>query len=127
MLVLTRKQNDKIQIGDNITITVLRMKGKSVRLGIEAPANVNVMRGELVFDLEESRSKERETSSVTSAAGTDQAAPVDQANVRRHGLEIGNVAASDWLADNPQVPSENRPLQGLASPAFELTSSPRPH
>ena len=50
MLVLTRKQNEKIQIGDNITITVIRMKGKSVRLGIEAPANVSVLRGELVFD-----------------------------------------------------------------------------
>lgn len=50
MLVLTRKQNEKIQIGDNITITVIRMKGKSVRLGIEAPSNVNVLRGELVFD-----------------------------------------------------------------------------
>jgi carbon storage regulator len=50
MLVLTRKQNEKIRIGDNITITVVRMKGKSVRLGIEAPNNVNVLRGELVFD-----------------------------------------------------------------------------
>ena len=34
MLVLTRKQNEKIRIGDSITITVLRMKGKSIRLGI---------------------------------------------------------------------------------------------
>ena len=37
MLVLTRKYQEKIRIGDNITITVLRMKGKAVRLGIEAP------------------------------------------------------------------------------------------
>ena len=51
MLVLTRKQSEKIQIGENITITVVRMKGKAVRLGIEAPNNVNVLRGELVFDL----------------------------------------------------------------------------
>jgi len=52
MLVLTRKQNEKIRIGDSITITVLRMKGKAVRLGIEAPKEVGVMRGELVFELE---------------------------------------------------------------------------
>jgi len=52
MLVLTRKQNEKICIGDSITITVLRMKGKAVRLGIEAPREVGVMRGELVFELE---------------------------------------------------------------------------
>ncbi len=50
MLVLTRKQNEKIRIGENITITVVRMKGKSVRLGIEAPKSVNVLRGELVFE-----------------------------------------------------------------------------
>ena len=53
MLVLTRKQNEKIRIGDSITITVLRMKGKAVRLGIEAPHDINVIRGELCFDLEE--------------------------------------------------------------------------
>ncbi|MEM6798679.1 MAG: carbon storage regulator [Planctomycetota bacterium] len=47
MLVLTRKQQEKIQIGDNITITVLRTKGKAVRLGIEAPDTVAVLRGEL--------------------------------------------------------------------------------
>jgi carbon storage regulator CsrA len=49
MLVLTRKYQEKIKIGDNITITVLRMKGKAVRLGIEAPDNVPVIRGELSF------------------------------------------------------------------------------
>ncbi len=50
MLVLTRKQNEKIRIGDNITITVIRTKGKAVRLGIDAPKNINVLRGELLFD-----------------------------------------------------------------------------
>lgn len=49
MLVLTRKLQEKIQIGDGITITVLRTKGKSVRLGIEAPMEVPVIRGELAF------------------------------------------------------------------------------
>jgi carbon storage regulator CsrA len=49
MLVLTRKYQERIRIGNNITITVLRMKGKSVRIGIEAPSNVTVIRGELAF------------------------------------------------------------------------------
>lgn len=53
MLVLTRKQNEKVRIGDSITVTVLRMKGKGVRLGIEAPQDVNVIRGELCFELSE--------------------------------------------------------------------------
>ena len=47
MLVLTRKQNQEILIGDNIKITVLKMKGNTVRLGIEAPRDINVVRGEL--------------------------------------------------------------------------------
>lgn len=51
MLVLTRKQNEKIRIGNEVTITVLRTKGKGVRLGIEAPAHINILRGELVFEL----------------------------------------------------------------------------
>src|ERR1041385_3050783 len=50
MLVLTRKYQEKIRIGNNITITVLRTKGKAVRLGIEAPTDVPVIRGELSFE-----------------------------------------------------------------------------
>lgn len=51
MLVLTRKHQEKIRIGNDITITILRTKGKAVRLGIEAPAEVPVIRGELSFDM----------------------------------------------------------------------------
>src|SRR5215207_7650595 len=58
MLVLTRKYQEKIRIGENITITVLRTKGKAVRLGIEAPADVPVIRGELSFDHESKEAAE---------------------------------------------------------------------
>ena len=47
MLVLTRKSQERILIGDNIKITILRVKGNSVRVGIDAPADVRVVRGEL--------------------------------------------------------------------------------
>ena len=47
MLVLSRKMQQQIQIGDNITITVVRVTGKSVRIGISAPQDVRVMRSEL--------------------------------------------------------------------------------
>jgi carbon storage regulator CsrA len=50
MLVLTRKHQEKIRIGDHIVITVLKTKGKTVRLGIEAPTEVPVIRGELSFE-----------------------------------------------------------------------------
>jgi carbon storage regulator CsrA len=47
MLVLTRKSQERILIGDNIKITILRVKGNSVRVGIDAPSDVRVVRGEL--------------------------------------------------------------------------------
>ena len=47
MLVLSRKLNQEIQIGENITITVLKVKGNTVRLGIKAPRKIHVVRGEI--------------------------------------------------------------------------------
>ena len=47
MLVLSRKQKQQIKIGDQIEVTVLQIKGGSVRIGIEAPREIHVMRGEL--------------------------------------------------------------------------------
>jgi carbon storage regulator len=48
MLVLTRKLMEKLYIGDEICITVVRLEGGQVRLGIEAPRAVSVVRAELV-------------------------------------------------------------------------------
>lgn len=47
MLVLARKQNESIIIGDNIKIKILGVNGNTVRIGIEAPREVKVLRGEL--------------------------------------------------------------------------------
>jgi carbon storage regulator CsrA len=48
MLVLTRKRAETIQVGDHIFIKVIRTGRTSVKIGIEAPANVRVIRGELL-------------------------------------------------------------------------------
>jgi carbon storage regulator len=50
MLVLTRKLMEKLFIGDNICVTVVRLEGGQVRLGIEAPREISVVRAELVPD-----------------------------------------------------------------------------
>lgn len=47
MLVLTRKAAQQIQIGNNIVITILHVKGQTVRVGIEAPRDVRVIRSEI--------------------------------------------------------------------------------
>jgi carbon storage regulator CsrA len=47
MLVLSRKKGEQIRIGDNIVITVHRISGNRVSVGIEAPADCRIVRGEL--------------------------------------------------------------------------------
>jgi carbon storage regulator len=47
MLVLTRKRDGVIRIGENIVIRVIRTGKSSVKIGVEAPASVRVVRGEL--------------------------------------------------------------------------------
>lgn len=47
MLVLSRKLGEKLVIGDNITVVVSRVAGNRVTLGIEAPGDVRIIRGEL--------------------------------------------------------------------------------
>ena len=47
MLVLSRKEGEKLVIGDNITLVVSKISGNRVTVGIEAPADVKIFRGEL--------------------------------------------------------------------------------
>jgi carbon storage regulator CsrA len=51
MLVLSQKTDDKIHIGSNITVTILRVKGRTVKVGVEAPADVRVNRDAFVTAL----------------------------------------------------------------------------
>ncbi|HOT58965.1 MAG TPA: carbon storage regulator CsrA [Spirochaetia bacterium] len=53
MLILSRKINEKLQIGDQITITIIEVKGDQVKLGIEAPSDVKVFRRELYDAIQE--------------------------------------------------------------------------
>jgi len=48
MLVLSRKKDEKISIGDNIELTVVEVKGDVVKIGISAPREVKIYRGELL-------------------------------------------------------------------------------
>lgn len=68
MLVLTRKVNEEIEIGDNITIKLLRISGDRVRIGVEAPPSVKVLREEVarrispvVTEMEEKKPLELKT------------------------------------------------------------------
>ena len=54
VLVLTRKSNQSIMIGDDIEISVLAIMGEKVRIGIEAPREVPVFRREVYVEIKES-------------------------------------------------------------------------
>lgn len=47
MLVLSRKEGERVSIGDNVTLVISKISGNRVTIGIEAPRNVKVVRGEL--------------------------------------------------------------------------------
>ena len=47
MLILTRKAGESIKIGDDVTIEVLSMSGSNVKIGIDAPKSINILRKEL--------------------------------------------------------------------------------
>lgn len=57
MLVLSRKTNETIKIGDDIEIRILEVKGDTIRIGIEAPKNIDILRGELVQSITETNAE----------------------------------------------------------------------
>ena len=50
MLVLSRKVGERVLVGDKVVITVVRIGPNAVRLGIEAPKDMNIVREELIHD-----------------------------------------------------------------------------
>ncbi|NQZ24889.1 MAG: carbon storage regulator CsrA [Colwellia sp.] len=66
MLILTRRVGETLMINDNITVTVLGVKGSQVRIGINAPSDVSVHREEIYQRIQaEKASNESENSPIT--------------------------------------------------------------
>jgi carbon storage regulator len=86
MLVLSRKTKQQIQIGSNITITILEVKGQTVRVGIQAPSEISVLRTELIEkvareaarDAADATSQKRAGESRRLAGGLGPADPFDR-------------------------------------------------
>ena len=79
MLVLTRKSNQSIMIGDEIEVSVLSVMGEKVRIGIQAPQRVPVFRKEIYLEIH------RE------AGGADAAQRTASSAGRRVAAELGDV------------------------------------
>jgi carbon storage regulator len=62
MLVLTRKLNQAIKIGDNIEIKILAIDGEQIKIGIDAPKNIEIHRKELYIAIQEENNQAGNTS-----------------------------------------------------------------
>jgi carbon storage regulator len=96
MLVLTRKSNQSIMIGDDIEVSVLSIMGEKVRIGIQAPRDIPVFRKEVYLEIQEERGEVVATaaahpgaSETTAAAGGDAGRSL-RAEVDRELRELGN-------------------------------------
>lgn len=58
MLILTRKPSETLMIGDDITVTVLGVKGNQVRIGVNAPKDVSVHREEIYLRIQAEQADE---------------------------------------------------------------------
>ncbi|MFL5820265.1 MAG: carbon storage regulator CsrA [Solirubrobacteraceae bacterium] len=67
MLVLTRKSNQSIMIGDDIEVSVLSVMGEKVRLGIQAPRDIPVFRKEVYVEIQQERAQESARGEVDEA------------------------------------------------------------
>ncbi len=97
MLVLTRKLNEQIKIGRDITITIVRLKGNVVRVGIDAPKNVRIARSELL------------------ARPPVDAEPTEKDAATTKSLRAAGAAGDDWpcITDRggeEDCPKETHPL-----------------
>ena len=58
MLILTRKTGESMMIGDNITVTVMGVKGNQIRIGVDAPKEVEVHREEIYQKIAQGHNRE---------------------------------------------------------------------
>lgn len=69
MLVLTRKSNQSIMIGDDIEVSVLSIMGEKVRIGIQAPRDIPVFRKEVYLEIQQERNGAVETADSATVRG----------------------------------------------------------
>lgn len=72
MLVLTRKKGETIQIGDDIEITISSIKGDQVKIGINAPKNIEIHRKEVYVTIQEENQQASKVSSNLLRAFSEQ-------------------------------------------------------
>lgn len=68
MLILSRKTDEKIKIGEDITLTIIEIRGDQVKIGVEAPKNVKVFRQEVFNAI---KNENKSAAEIPSVSGID--------------------------------------------------------
>jgi carbon storage regulator CsrA len=121
MLVLTRKNQQQIQIGNNIVVTILQVKGQTVRVGIEAPREVRVVRGEIADKDEKPKDHEHQLPAVEIS--------LEEREVLMGAAHENVEASADSVTLRRVQPrgvtSDLMPEPGFTSPSTQTPSGPR--
>jgi carbon storage regulator len=94
MLILSRRESECIHLGDDIVLTIVRVSGEKVRIGVEAPPHVKILRNELELSKSIQTSSESEPSEVTDS--TKIAAQMDMIPLpEKSGQDLPGQATSE--------------------------------
>ncbi len=96
MLVVTRKTNQGVRIGDSITVTVLRVRGSQVRIGIQAPKGVKILRGELVEEPDDAAAPDAEPPRTQRAACESPGAEAPDDEAPSHRVFFARIELPGW-------------------------------
>ena len=105
MLVLTRKLQQQIKIGEQITVTILRVKGSTVRVGVQAPREVRVVRGELP--------KEQPAATATTEENTVEESTVIEFRVPVEAIAESGAGNETESKDEAAAPAAHLPLRRI--------------
>jgi len=119
MLVLTRKPNQQLRIGEDIVITVVKVRGNTIRLGIEAPKDVRVIRAEIEAR-EQSVSEASATKMTILSIAPDTEVTVAAAQTEGDALQpaVDGLTASDASSTCGSTPAGS-----VKRPAKHVTGS----
>ena len=121
MLTLTQKVGESIRIGDDIVVIVKEIKGKQVRIGIDAPRDVYVCREELFLKIKQANlgalAAEQPESPQDALGSPDVLTALSQAFLSRQAGQEGTVAASGDSGSSESTPSSDQSSDPSSDPS----------